>query len=156
MLDVTPACWFELFFTPLSGFCSQGITFERAKELGIDHAQLPLSSFVKMNSRKVLAVNHGKNYYQTNMWDWNHQLRHRPSGFSMHCLETDVSASALLLSDMLQYETFCFYRTWWIKEMLSVTGVCIYRYQSFFYSQILASASKTQCGQARLLSMSLE
>lgn len=37
----------------------QGISFERAKELGIAHAQLPLSSFVKMNSRKVLAVNHG-------------------------------------------------------------------------------------------------
>ncbi|XP_029382486.1 tRNA methyltransferase 10 homolog A isoform X1 [Echeneis naucrates] len=36
----------------------KGITFERAKELGIHHAQLPLSSFVKMNSRKVLAVNH--------------------------------------------------------------------------------------------------
>uniref|UniRef100_A0A3Q3KQ58 tRNA methyltransferase 10 homolog A n=1 Tax=Mastacembelus armatus TaxID=205130 RepID=A0A3Q3KQ58_9TELE len=36
----------------------KGITFERAKELGISHAQLPLSSFVKMNSRKVLAVNH--------------------------------------------------------------------------------------------------
>lgn len=36
----------------------KGITFERAKELGIDHAQLPLSSFVRMNSRKVLAVNH--------------------------------------------------------------------------------------------------
>ncbi|XP_078132273.1 tRNA methyltransferase 10 homolog A [Sander vitreus] len=36
----------------------KGITFERAKELGIDHARLPLSSFVKMNSRKVLAVNH--------------------------------------------------------------------------------------------------
>ncbi|XP_029931420.1 tRNA methyltransferase 10 homolog A [Myripristis murdjan] len=36
----------------------KGLTFERAKELGIDHAQLPLSSFVKMNSRKVLAVNH--------------------------------------------------------------------------------------------------
>ncbi|KAM3590411.1 uncharacterized protein V6R79_009123 [Siganus canaliculatus] len=36
----------------------KGITFDRAKELGIDHAQLPLSSFVKMNSRKVLAVNH--------------------------------------------------------------------------------------------------
>ncbi|KAK5848745.1 hypothetical protein PBY51_006337 [Eleginops maclovinus] len=36
----------------------KGITFEKAKELGIDHAQLPLSSFVKMNSRKVLAVNH--------------------------------------------------------------------------------------------------
>ncbi|KAG7330080.1 hypothetical protein KOW79_006302 [Hemibagrus wyckioides] len=36
----------------------KGISFERAKELGIAHAQLPLSSFVKMNSRKVLAVNH--------------------------------------------------------------------------------------------------
>ncbi|KAA8578971.1 hypothetical protein FQN60_007010 [Etheostoma spectabile] len=36
----------------------KGITFERATELGIAHAQLPLSSFVKMNSRKVLAVNH--------------------------------------------------------------------------------------------------
>ncbi|XP_054456968.1 RNA (guanine-9-)-methyltransferase domain-containing protein 2 [Anoplopoma fimbria] len=36
----------------------KGITFERAKELGIDHAQLPLSNFVKMNSRKVLTVNH--------------------------------------------------------------------------------------------------
>ncbi|XP_018549360.1 RNA (guanine-9-)-methyltransferase domain-containing protein 2 isoform X2 [Lates calcarifer] len=36
----------------------KGITFEKAKELGINHAQLPLSSFVKMNSRKVLAVNH--------------------------------------------------------------------------------------------------
>ncbi|TWW63704.1 RNA (guanine-9-)-methyltransferase domain-containing protein 2 [Takifugu flavidus] len=36
----------------------KGITFERAKERGIDHAQLPLNSFVKMNSRKVLAVNH--------------------------------------------------------------------------------------------------
>uniref|UniRef100_A0A3Q4GY05 tRNA methyltransferase 10 homolog A n=1 Tax=Neolamprologus brichardi TaxID=32507 RepID=A0A3Q4GY05_NEOBR len=36
----------------------KGVTFERATELGIRHAQLPLSSFVKMNSRKVLAVNH--------------------------------------------------------------------------------------------------
>uniref|UniRef100_A0A672K9D2 tRNA (guanine(9)-N(1))-methyltransferase n=1 Tax=Sinocyclocheilus grahami TaxID=75366 RepID=A0A672K9D2_SINGR len=36
----------------------QGITFDRAQELGIAHAQLPLGSFVKMNSRKVLAVNH--------------------------------------------------------------------------------------------------
>ncbi|XP_023688087.2 tRNA methyltransferase 10 homolog A [Paramormyrops kingsleyae] len=36
----------------------KGITFQRAQELGIDHAQLPLGSFVKMNSRKVLAVNH--------------------------------------------------------------------------------------------------
>ncbi|XP_043953728.1 RNA (guanine-9-)-methyltransferase domain-containing protein 2 [Gambusia affinis] len=36
----------------------KGISYERAKELGIGHAQLPLNSFVKMNSRKVLAVNH--------------------------------------------------------------------------------------------------
>ncbi|KAG9339151.1 hypothetical protein JZ751_024183 [Albula glossodonta] len=36
----------------------KGITFERAQELGINHAQLPLGNFVKMNSRKVLAVNH--------------------------------------------------------------------------------------------------
>ncbi|CAG6011423.1 unnamed protein product, partial [Menidia menidia] len=36
----------------------KGITFQRAKELGVEHAQLPLGSFVKMNSRKVLAVNH--------------------------------------------------------------------------------------------------
>uniref|UniRef100_A0A3P9KQ85 tRNA methyltransferase 10 homolog A n=1 Tax=Oryzias latipes TaxID=8090 RepID=A0A3P9KQ85_ORYLA len=36
----------------------KGITFEKAKELGIEHAQLPLSAFVRMNSRKVLAVNH--------------------------------------------------------------------------------------------------
>ena len=38
----------------------QGITFERAQELGINHAQFPLGDFVKMNSRKVLAVNHGE------------------------------------------------------------------------------------------------
>ncbi|KAM6949608.1 tRNA methyltransferase 10 homolog A [Aplochiton taeniatus] len=36
----------------------KGITFKNADEQGIEHAQLPLSSFVKMNSRKVLAVNH--------------------------------------------------------------------------------------------------
>uniref|UniRef100_H3A667 tRNA methyltransferase 10 homolog A n=1 Tax=Latimeria chalumnae TaxID=7897 RepID=H3A667_LATCH len=36
----------------------KGITYKRAVELGVDHAQLPLGSFVKMNSRKVLAVNH--------------------------------------------------------------------------------------------------
>lgn len=36
----------------------KGITFEKAKELGIAHAQLPLGSFVKMNTRKVLTVNH--------------------------------------------------------------------------------------------------
>ncbi|XP_051935115.1 RNA (guanine-9-)-methyltransferase domain-containing protein 2 [Hippocampus zosterae] len=36
----------------------KGITLERAQDLGICHAQLPLDSFVQMNSRKVLAVNH--------------------------------------------------------------------------------------------------
>ncbi|XP_077354968.1 tRNA methyltransferase 10 homolog A [Festucalex cinctus] len=36
----------------------KGITLERAQKLGICHAQLPLGSFVQMNSRKVLAVNH--------------------------------------------------------------------------------------------------
>ncbi|XP_062430173.1 tRNA methyltransferase 10 homolog A isoform X2 [Rhea pennata] len=36
----------------------KGITYRRAVELGIGHAQLPLGNFVKMNSRKVLAVNH--------------------------------------------------------------------------------------------------
>ena len=53
----------------LSGRRLQGITFERAKELGIDHAQLPLSSFVKMNSRKVLAVNHGEYIHPTKTSD---------------------------------------------------------------------------------------
>ncbi|XP_040276420.1 tRNA methyltransferase 10 homolog A [Bufo bufo] len=36
----------------------KGITYKQALELGINHAQLPLGSFVKMNTRKVLAVNH--------------------------------------------------------------------------------------------------
>ncbi|KAG9480328.1 hypothetical protein GDO78_012027 [Eleutherodactylus coqui] len=36
----------------------KGITYKQALKLGISHAQLPLGSFVKMNSRKVLAVNH--------------------------------------------------------------------------------------------------
>ncbi|KAG8134431.1 hypothetical protein E2320_007541 [Naja naja] len=36
----------------------KGITYKRAKEQGMSHAQLPLGNFVKMNSRKVLAVNH--------------------------------------------------------------------------------------------------
>ncbi|XP_069599717.1 tRNA methyltransferase 10 homolog A [Ranitomeya imitator] len=36
----------------------KGITYKQALALGISHAQLPLGSFVKMNSRKVLAVNH--------------------------------------------------------------------------------------------------
>ncbi|XP_034627943.1 tRNA methyltransferase 10 homolog A [Trachemys scripta elegans] len=36
----------------------KGITYKKALEHGIGHAQLPLGNFVKMNSRKVLAVNH--------------------------------------------------------------------------------------------------
>ncbi|XP_030348533.1 tRNA methyltransferase 10 homolog A isoform X1 [Strigops habroptila] len=36
----------------------KGITYQKAVEQGIGHAQLPLGNFVKMNSRKVLAVNH--------------------------------------------------------------------------------------------------
>lgn len=36
----------------------KGLTFKQASSYGIKHAQLPLAEFVKMNSRKVLAVNH--------------------------------------------------------------------------------------------------
>ncbi|XP_066576899.1 tRNA methyltransferase 10 homolog A [Amia ocellicauda] len=36
----------------------KGLTYQRAQDQGLQHAQLPLSSFVRMNSRKVLAVNH--------------------------------------------------------------------------------------------------
>ncbi|KAL6039807.1 hypothetical protein STEG23_001822 [Scotinomys teguina] len=36
----------------------KGLTFKQASSHGIEHAQLPLADFVKMNSRKVLAVNH--------------------------------------------------------------------------------------------------
>lgn len=50
----------------------QGITFNRAQELGIAHAQLPLGSFVKMNSRKVLAVNHGEiSPFSTYLFKWH-------------------------------------------------------------------------------------
>ncbi|XP_045140122.1 tRNA methyltransferase 10 homolog A isoform X2 [Echinops telfairi] len=36
----------------------KGLTYKQASDYGIEHAQLPLGNFVKMNSRKVLAVNH--------------------------------------------------------------------------------------------------
>ncbi|CAM4545567.1 tRNA methyltransferase 10 homolog A isoform X1 [Lepidochelys kempii] len=36
----------------------KGITYKKALQQGIGHVQLPLGNFVKMNSRKVLAVNH--------------------------------------------------------------------------------------------------
>lgn len=40
--------------------CAQGRCFKAAVESGVAHAQLPISQFVKLNSRKVLAVNHGR------------------------------------------------------------------------------------------------
>ena len=46
--------------TRLSPSRHQGVTLRRAEERGMEHARLPLGSFVKMNSRKVLAVNHGQ------------------------------------------------------------------------------------------------
>ncbi|XP_059821433.1 tRNA methyltransferase 10 homolog A-like isoform X2 [Hypanus sabinus] len=36
----------------------KGLTYDNALKLGIAHAQLPLGNYVKMNSRKVLTVNH--------------------------------------------------------------------------------------------------
>ncbi|XP_048387043.1 RNA (guanine-9-)-methyltransferase domain-containing protein 2 isoform X2 [Stegostoma tigrinum] len=36
----------------------KGVTYNKALELGIAHAQLPLRNYVKMDSRKVLTVNH--------------------------------------------------------------------------------------------------
>ncbi|XP_007907017.1 tRNA methyltransferase 10 homolog A isoform X1 [Callorhinchus milii] len=36
----------------------KGITYKKALELEIEHAQLPLGNYVKMESRKVLTVNH--------------------------------------------------------------------------------------------------
>ncbi|XP_005406326.1 PREDICTED: tRNA methyltransferase 10 homolog A [Chinchilla lanigera] len=50
----------------------KGCTYKQASDYGIDHAQLPLGNFVKMNSRKVLAVNHVfeiiLEYLQTRDW----------------------------------------------------------------------------------------
>ncbi|XP_043530390.1 RNA (guanine-9-)-methyltransferase domain-containing protein 2 [Chiloscyllium plagiosum] len=36
----------------------KGVTYNKALDLGIAHAQLPLGNYVKMDSRKVLTVNH--------------------------------------------------------------------------------------------------
>ena len=53
--------WYETINSPVVLVSlPQGITYKKAVEQGIGHAQLPLGNFVKMNSRKVLAVNHGK------------------------------------------------------------------------------------------------
>ena len=38
----------------------QGYCFKHAMEQGIEHAQLPILEYVKLNSRAVLAINHGK------------------------------------------------------------------------------------------------
>lgn len=38
---------------------SQGITYKIAQEQGIATAQLPIGEYLRMTSRKVLAVNHG-------------------------------------------------------------------------------------------------
>lgn len=55
-------CWYGIVILSPVVFMLflQGITYKKAVEQGIGHAQLPLGNFVKMNSRKVLAVNHGK------------------------------------------------------------------------------------------------
>eukprot|EP00058_Branchiostoma_floridae_P010514 XP_002596002.1 hypothetical protein BRAFLDRAFT_123735 [Branchiostoma floridae] len=37
----------------------KGLCYQRACEVGVAHAQLPIAQFVKIQSRKVLAVNHG-------------------------------------------------------------------------------------------------
>lgn len=38
----------------------QGYCFKRAVEQGIAHAKLPISDYVKLNCRTVLAINHGE------------------------------------------------------------------------------------------------
>ena len=40
--------------------CVQGYCYQRALDLGVAHAQLPISQYVKLNCRTVLAVNHGE------------------------------------------------------------------------------------------------
>jgi len=37
----------------------QGYCYDQAVKFGIQHAQLPISDFVTISGRKVLAVNHG-------------------------------------------------------------------------------------------------
>ena len=40
--------------------CFQGYCYDRAVQQGVQHAQLPISDFVTISGRKVLAVNHGR------------------------------------------------------------------------------------------------
>lgn len=48
------------------------ITYKQASDHGIDHAQLPLGNFVKVNGRKVVAINHVfeiiRGYLKTRDW----------------------------------------------------------------------------------------
>jgi len=37
----------------------KNLCFNRAQEQGIAHAQLPIGVFLKLETRKVLAINHG-------------------------------------------------------------------------------------------------
>lgn len=43
----------------------KNLCIEKAKKLGIAHAQLPISKYIDMTSRKVLTINHGIRIFQT-------------------------------------------------------------------------------------------
>ena len=45
----------------------QGHCYQCAVQNGVAHAQLPISQFIKLNSRKVLAVNHGMKVVSTSV-----------------------------------------------------------------------------------------
>ena len=45
----------------------QGHCYQCAVQNGVAHAQLPISQFIRLNSRKVLAVNHGMKVVSTSV-----------------------------------------------------------------------------------------